>query len=78
MTDDEVSRMPEGYAEAWRRLDDDFDRRAREARDLQIEGTLDAHGWEGGLQCRCGRPVSMPRDWGQHLLELALVDESEA
>jgi hypothetical protein len=69
--------MPESYAEAWRRLDDDFDRRTREATALQIEGTLRAHHWEGGYGCRCGRPISMPRDWGQHLLELALYDEIE-
>ena len=68
--------MPESYAEAWRRLDDDFDRREREATALQIAGTLRAHDWEGGHRCRCGKPVRMPRDWGEHLLELALYDES--
>jgi hypothetical protein len=68
--------MPESYAEAWRRLDDEFDRRAREATALQIEGTLQAHEWEGGFRCRCGRPVSMPADWGQHLLETVLFDEA--
>jgi hypothetical protein len=69
--------MPESYAEAWRRLDEDFASRAREATALQIEGTLQAHEWEGGYQCRCGRPVGMPRDWGEHLLELVLVDHAE-
>jgi hypothetical protein len=69
--------MPEGYAEAWRRIDDDYERRTREATALQIEGTLQAHEWQGGYRCRCGKPVGMPRDWGQHLLELALYDETE-
>jgi hypothetical protein len=69
--------MPEGYAEAWRRLDEDFDSRTRQATALQIEGTLRAHEWEGGYRCRCGRAVSMPREWGQHLLELVLIDQQE-
>ena len=69
--------MPESYAEAWRRLDEDFDNRSREATALQIEGTLQAHDWDGGFRCSCGRPVGMPREWGQHLLELNLFDETE-
>lgn len=69
--------MPESYAEAWRRMDDDYDRRTREATDLQIEGTLRAHDWDGGHRCRCGKPVSLPRDWGWHLLELALDHDTE-
>jgi hypothetical protein len=73
--------MPESYAEAWRRLDDGEGAdaadgadgaRTREATDLQIEGTLQSHDWDGGYRCRCGRAVSLPRDWGRHLLELAL------
>jgi hypothetical protein len=69
--------MPENYAEAWRRLDDDFDSRKREATALQIEGTLQGHDWDGGYRCRCGQPVTMPREWGQHLLELVLFDEAD-
>ena len=69
--------MPESYAEAWRRLDQDYERRTQEATALQIEGTLRAHDWDGGYQCRCGKPVGLPREWGQHLLELALYDEAE-
>lgn len=68
--------MPESYAEAWRRFDDDFDSRAREATALRIEATLQAHQWEGGFRCRCGLPISLPQDWGQHLLELVLYDDS--
>lgn len=69
--------MPESYADAWRRLDDDYDRHTRTATDLQIEGTLQDHDWDGGFRCRCGKPVSLPRDWGVHLLEFALDHESE-
>ena len=46
--------MPEGYAEAWRRLDEDYDRRSREATALQIEGTLRAHDWDGGYRISPG------------------------
>jgi hypothetical protein len=69
--------MPEGYGAAWRRLDEDFDSRMREATALQIEGTLQAHEWDGGFRCRCGRPISVPREWGEHLLELVLGDQPE-
>jgi hypothetical protein len=69
--------MPESYAEAWRRLDDAHDRRTREAIDLQVEGTLQAHDWDGGYRCRCGKAVGLPRDWGRHLLELAREPEAE-
>lgn len=74
---EDVSRMPESYSDAWRRLDEDFASRTRKATALQIEGTLLAHDWEGGHRCRCGRLVTSPREWGQHLLELALLDEAE-
>ena len=70
--------MPESYAEAWRRLDEDFDSRARQATALQIESTLQAHEWDGGYRCRCGLAVGMPRDWGEHLLELVLLDQAES
>jgi hypothetical protein len=69
--------MPEGYAEAWRRLDNDFESRTREAVALQIQSTLQAHEWDGRYRCRCGEPVGVPREWGQHLLELVLCDEAE-
>jgi hypothetical protein len=69
--------VPEGYAEAWRRLDDEFGSRTRQEAALQIEGTLRAHDWDGGYRCVCGRPISMPREWGQHLLELVLFDEAD-
>ena len=67
--------MPESYAEAWRRLDDDFESRTREATALQIEGTLVAH--DGAYRCRCGHAVALPGDWGRHLLEIALFDVDE-
>ena len=70
--------MPENYAEAWRRMDDDYDRRSRVATDgLQIEGILRAHEWDGGHRCRCGKSVRLPRDWGWHLLEFALDHDAE-
>jgi hypothetical protein len=69
--------MPEGYAAAWRRLDDDYDRRTRQATDSQIESTLRAHEWDGGYRCRCGHVVRLPRDWGWHLLESALELDAE-
>ena len=69
--------MPESYAEAWRRLDEDHDRRAREATALQVESTLRAHDWDGGYRCQCGLAIGTPRDWGQHLLELSMYDGAD-
>ncbi|MFZ2014298.1 MAG: hypothetical protein WAV00_10790 [Nocardioides sp.] len=70
--------MPESYADAWRRPDDDSDRRSREATESQIEGTMQAHDWDGGYRCRCGAPVTLPREWGRHLLELTLESGARA
>jgi hypothetical protein len=68
---------PEDYAAAWKRMDEEYERRHRESLAQRIEGLLREHPWAGGFYCGCERPIGMPSDWGRHLLELALLDAED-
>lgn len=70
--------MPDDYAAAWRKADEDYDRRERQRIAEQINTVLSEHQWLGTFECACGAWVTMPTDWGRHLLELVLFDEVEA
>jgi hypothetical protein len=70
--------MPESYAEAWRKADEDYDRRERQRVAQEIEDLLRGHHWDGGFHCRCGAAVDVPGHWGRHLLQLALNEGVDA
>lgn len=70
--------MPESYEEAWRKADEDYDRRERQRVAQEIEDLLRAHHWDGGFYCYCGESVDMPVHWGRHLLQLALSESVDA
>lgn len=69
--------MPESYEQAWRRLDEDAERRYRQETAQRIEGITHEHDWAGGFWCQCGISIGMPMDWGRHLLEVALFEDVE-
>lgn len=68
--------MPDSYTDAWRKADEDYDRREQQRIDQEIQDLLRTHDWRGGYYCACGEPINMPAGWGRHLLTLALVEEA--
>lgn len=64
--------MPDGYEEAWRKADEEYDQRVAQLIDDRIDELLDEHGWNGGYLCDCGHEINAPAGWGRHLLMLAL------
>jgi hypothetical protein len=69
--------MPDDYVTAWRKADEEYDRRYRQEVADRIEALTREHNWAGGFYCRCGHPITWPTDWGRHILELALFDDPE-
>lgn len=60
------------FADDWEAAEREAEYRERERALALTEQTLDAHRWDGGYFCRCGRALNSPNGWGRHLLTEAL------